>query len=313
VQQKAIGFDDVCIRPKFTELRSRADVDPSSLLGNLRLPVPIISANMESVTEAKMALAMNEAGAVGALHRFKSIKASVAMYNKSPIWTFVSVGTKVEDRLRAKALYDAGARNFIIDVAHGAQIQVVEQAVFMKENLPEIYLMVGNFATQDTISTFVKKCGKVRPDSFKVGIGPGLACTTKTKTGVGLPQLSAILDCVKSGYPIIADGGCRVPADIVKCLGAGAVAVMVGAMLAATDESPTNIYKGSSIIKDKSGKRTSEGVSIKLEPKGSVVDIIKDIEGGIRSAMTYTDSKDLSEFKNKCEFLLVDTGAVVRK
>ncbi|HXB10757.1 MAG TPA: IMP dehydrogenase, partial [Bacteroidia bacterium] len=152
-----------------------------------------------------------------------------------------SVGLGVKELERAEALYAAEAAYLILDVAHGAQMQVVQQYKQLKELLPSVNLIVGNFATYNSIQTFSQHLG-YKPDMVKIGIGPGSACTTRVKTGVGYPQLTALLDCGRMGIPMIADGGCREIGDIAKALACKHVEmVMIGGMLAGTDETPGEV------------------------------------------------------------------------
>lgn len=314
-RQTAQGFEHVQILPRFTTIKSRKDVDPSSMLGGLKLALPVISSNMATVTEYKMANAMNDLGAVGALHRFMSVAENVKQFKKCNQATFISLGVADSELERFEALYDASARYFIIDVAHGAQQQVVDFTKKIRELKDDFYLMVGNFATAETIKEFASRAGKFQPDSFKVGLGSGAVCSTKTKTGVHVPQLSAVMDAAQSGKIIISDGGVRTPSDVVKALAAGAHAVMIGGLFAATTESPGKtitrkgqkykVHHGSAFLESWSGFKTSEGIKTELPYKGSVVPILKDIEGGLRSAMTYIDARNLTELREKATFIEV--------
>lgn len=338
---KAITFDDVLIKPKFSSIGSRKDVDLTTNLGDNSLSLPVLSANMSTITEGKMALAMGEAGGLGILHRFCSIEDNILMFaaaSNSKTGVGVSVGLSDEEKLRAESLIDAGAEIICIDVAHGAQMAVVEQVRWLREKYKDnLYIIVGNFATPHSIQGFESHLGISKcPNIYKVGIGPGSACTTRLKTGCGVPQLSAILSTAKE-YNIIADGGMKTPGDIAKALAAGAKAVMIGGMISGTNETPGEVienppphkiidgkmyayttnpnlpskykmYKGSAANGYGNGWKTSEGVEMVVECKGEVDRILKDIEGGLRSALTYTGSKNLEEFKDNAEFILVSNS-----
>lgn len=313
-------FDDVLIKPRFSELNSRRDVS----LRSFDLELPIISANMDTVTGPAMATAMWKAGGVGALHRFCSIEKNLDMYLNSPQETFCSIGLGDDEKSRARTLAEAGCFNFILDVAHGAQQQVVDQAKWLKDYY-NINLIVGNFATPESIQEFQKRLGSHQV-TYKVGIGPGAACTTRIKTGVGVPQFSAIYECSLAG-PIIADGGIRTPGDVAKALAAGAQAVMVGRLLAGTLEAEgtyyddgtgvpkVKVYRGSASKEsyDAQGKNsdwiTAEGASGLIPITGSVSDVLKDISGGLRSALTYVGASDIVDFRRKVEFIKVTTNA----
>lgn len=324
--KKALTFDDVLIKPCFSNIKSRRDVDISTQLGSLSLDIPVISSNMETVTETMMSVAMQTHGGIGVLHRFCSIEDNISMvkeihsFNRQVIGS-VGIGDAEKDRALDLMLYT----NYLcIDVAHGGQIGVVKQYDWLREKLYEKYgenylIIIGNFATKQSIDDFLyhsKYNSFSNNTAIKVGIGPGSACTTRVKTGCGYPQLSAIIDCVqaKTSPKIIADGGMRSPGDIAKALAAGAHAVMLGGMFSGTLESPGEIkinengqkykiYRGSAAGGYASGYKTSEGIEFKVKFKGSVIPILKDIEGGLRSAFTYVGAHSISEFQDYAEFV----------
>jgi IMP dehydrogenase len=342
-------FDDVLIEPKFNTVSSRKDVNLSSWVG-ANLTLPIMSANMDTITGPKMAIAMRKAGGIGVLHRFSSTEKRLEDFKlakNEDCDVFVSIGVGDNELDVAKLLYEHGARLFCIDVAHGASQSVVDQLINIKTQLPMAFVMVGNFASVVSLSDFLTKAYPVKPDAIKIGIGPGSMCTTRIKTGCGVPQLSAIIEISEylnqfaPTVKIIADGGLKTSGDIAKALGAGADAVMLGGMLAATDESngetvyekyhemcdysqmPPKVitkvgygnmfkkYRGSASKesygvqnKDESW-RAAEGESTLLPVKGSVINILNDIAGGLRSAFTYVGAKDLHTFKTNVTFIKV--------
>lgn len=333
---KLITFDDVLIAPKFSFLRSRKDVDTSTMLGHMTLSLPIISANMDTITGPNMAYAMTRAGGIGCLHRFSSVEQNVCDFlqvsiHKQPV--IVSIGLGENELVRAKALYEEGADMYCLDVAHGAQISVVEQYHALKELLPNSYIIVGNFAHRDSTDMFAKQLG-YWPDAIKIGVGPGSACTTRVKTGVGIPQLSAVRSHASVPCQVIADGGCRFPNDIVKCLAAGATAVMLGGMLAGTEETPPVVnyftpydwdrktalehfgvsYRGSASKESYAAQGkdqsyiTAEGESFTVPYKGPVAAVLADIEGGLRSAMTYVGAHNLQELRENSEFVEISSA-----
>jgi IMP dehydrogenase len=339
--RELLTFDDVLIVPKFSHLESRSQVNLSTNIRALQFSLPVISANMDTVTGPRLAQAMIQNGAQACLHRFGTIDQTIQDFlatkgyeNKDP--AMVSIGLGPMELERAKALFDVGAHTFVIDVAHGAQISVVKQVKALRELLGRhVNLVVGNFASGASVETFIHYVG-MDVDAFKVGIGPGSACTTRIKTGVGYPQLSAIMDItrtlIQTGIPVIADGGIKKPGDIAKAIGAGASMVMLGGMLAGTEETPGELvmkgeggdwnvskwkkYRGSASLESyqaqgKEAKhRAAEGESFLVPYKGTVADVLQDIEGGLRSAMTYVGARNLDEFKRQCEFVRVSSSTI---
>lgn len=319
---KHLTFDDILILPQFSTIKSRKDVNISSkLCENLTLNIPIISANMNTITEDTMANKMFELGGLGILHRFCTIEENIKMVqncNKALAKTGVSIGLGNAEKERAEALYFTGARIFCIDVAHGAQLEVVNQTKWLREKYGNnIQLIVGNFATNESIETFDSYLDK-KPDVYKIGIGPGSVCSTRIKTGIGVPQLHAIREC-SINRNTIADGGIRSPGDVVKALAMGAKAVMIGKLIAGTDETPGEIrpyqtyknYKGSASENYGNGWKTSEGIETTVLAKGPVEPIIKDIEGGIRSGMTYTNSRNLDELRKNAKFIEISEASKI--
>lgn len=334
--KEALTFNDVNIVPAFSDIDSRSDVDLSSL----GMKLPVIAANMDTVTNWIMARTMLDSGAQACLHRFGTIEQTLQMFSNSYSTKLsdrsrpmVSIGLGDMELERAQALFDAGAETFIIDVAHGAQQSVLNQARLLRQIINgNGTIVVGNFASGKSLEQFK---GNNLIEGVKVGIGPGAACTTRMKTGVGVPQFTAIQDVVEAlkgtGIAIIGDGGLKTPGDIAKALGAGAHAVMVGSMLAGTTETPgeviypegpgpqcpVKIYRGSASLESyasqgKTGTyRTAEGESYTVPYKGSVVDILQDIEGGLRSAFTYVGARNLKEFHEKVEFVRVTHSGYV--
>lgn len=311
-----ITFDDVLIQPRFSTISSRKDVDLSTVLSpHLKLSLPVISANMASITEKAMAEALSAHGGLGILHRFSEIDENVALFKEISVPVGVSIGITEGERARANALIEAGAQIICIDVAHGAQQGVVDQVTWLRRNHENLLIIAGNFGNGASIAEFNAAFERTedQPDLYKVGIGPGSACTTRIKTGAGVPQLTAIADChhVVPGK-IIADGGLRYPGDIAKALMQGAVAVMVGGMLAGTDEAASHThYAGSASGHYGSGWKTSEGEAFDVTEKGPVSPILKDIEGGLRSALTYVGARNLKQFREKGQFIRISPATVM--
>lgn len=346
--RKGYSFDDVLLVPRYNDIPSRKNVDTSVKFGGLNLSIPILSANMDTITGHDMARIMSDLGGLGVLHRFCSIEDNRRLYHqvvggcnvKTPKETVVSLGVN-ENLDRFDALYDAGAHYFCVDVAHG-HTKAIGKFVKLLKQSKDIFVIAGNVCTHAG-ADYLASCGA---DAIKVGIGPGSVCTTRVKTGCGVPQLSAIMDCAKVDRLIIADGGIKTPGDAVKALAAGAHIVMLGGMLAGCDETPGDIIpKGSPIRKpiivdgmiasqeistgplkifrgmaskeaqedffgSQAEWKASEGVQIKVRAKGPVKDVIADLMGGIRSGMTYMGAKDLSALRRNAEFIEVTPNGI---
>ena len=330
---KSLAFDDVLILPKFSMIESRSLVNLNNTLHDLNLTLPIISSNMDTVTESSMAKTLAKSGAVGALHRFTSVENNVQMFQASECNPIVSIGVGEDEFKRAVALVEAGATKVLIDVAHGASIQTVKQYDRLRVTYPSLFIIVGNFATYESYGQFLShSTSGFPPDALKIGIGGGSRCQTRIVTGAGLPTLASLLDFrAKTKVKLIADGGIKNSGDIAKALAAGADYVMLGSLLSGTYETPgeiitqreegngtlssVKVYRGSASREsyEAQGKtadhRTPEGETTLVSYKGSVVDVLKTLEGGLRSALSYVGANGLQEFKEKAQLVEVSTSA----
>jgi IMP dehydrogenase len=228
--------------------------------------------------------------------------------------TFVSIGVNKDNKERTKALYSAGARFFIIDIAHGHSRMMKEAIDWLRTTYSDVIVMSGNVATFEGVIDLYKAGAQI----VKVGIGPGNVCLTKNVTGVTRPQFSAIMDCAKAkdvcGVKLVADGGITEIGDIVKALGAGADAVMCGRLFANCEETcgPTmngkKVYRGmasvDSMKKIRDGSLpTPEGRSIIIdEPMTTVEEVVSHIKGGLQSAFSYCNATNLKEFRKNVTF-----------
>lgn len=325
--QPAYTFDDVLIVPKFSNIKSRADVSLETNIGRYtKLALPVISANMDTITGHNMCIAMHQAGGIGCLHRFMSIEenciiAESLINQKINFWASIGIDKNSVDR--HNELVKLGVKTFVIDVAHAAQQQVAEFVCYISNINLDIDYIVGNFIDilpfiQSTVS--ISDGTKLKPANvvgYKIGIGPGSVCETRTVTGCGYPQLSALMNNSPDRYPIIADGGCKTTGDIAKALATGAKAVMIGGMLAGTDacERPGE-FRGSashSSYKDQgkeANHRAAEGSSHSITPMGETSVLLQQINGGLRSALTYCGAVNLEEFRKKAEFVVVTANGV---
>lgn len=267
-----------------------------------------------------MANFMGSKGAAGALHRFCSVDENVEMFKKCEHTTFVSVGCSERDLERVEALRDAGASYFCVDVAHAHARYVGRSLKKIRDLIGDsACLMAGNVATYAG-ADFLASCGA---DILKVGIGGGSVCTTRIKTGFGVPTLSSVLSCSRVDRSLVADGGIRAPGDIVKALAFGADYVMIGGILAGTQPTPGdfktddagNKYKEYRGMASREAQedfmgvmgdwKTAEGVATRVPYREDHEEIIADIVGGLRSGLTYGGAENIRELQRKRDYVLV--------
>jgi IMP dehydrogenase len=319
--REAFTFDDVLLVPAYNHYESRQHVELSvtDRSGKLSLQLPVMTANMDTITESAMANFIGGKGGIGVLHRMMSIDRNVAEFRRCRNTVFVSVGCADEELGRAEALRDAGATHFVVDVAHGHARYVGKTLKNLRQLLPDACLMAGNVATYAGADYLAS----VGADIVKVGIGPGSVCTTRLKTGHGVPQLTAIQDCARCDRSIVADGGLRHPGDIVKALAFGADFVMIGGMLAGTRPTPgkkvkdrkggwVKAYRGMAsreVAEEHHGGiaewKTSEGVSVTVPYRDDEEAIVADLVGGLRSGLTYAGSRTIRELQRKLNYVVI--------
>lgn len=318
---QAITFDDVLLVPSYNHHESRRVVDTTSTdrLAKLILELPVISSNMDTITESKMANFMSSKGAMGALHRFMTVEDNIKEFKKCTGKTFVSIGCTTAELERAEALRDAGADYFCVDVAHAHAKYVGKTLKGLRHLLKDRCIMAGNVATYAG-ADYLASCGA---DIIKAGIGGGSVCSTRIKTGFGVPMLTCIQDCARSDRSIVADGGIKTSGDIVKALAFGADFVMIGGMLAGTAPTPGEVIekKDGTKVKQYRGMaskeaqedflgqmhewKTAEGVATEVAFKENPDAIIADIVGGLRSGLTYAGADTISELQRKLNYIVV--------
>ena len=332
--RKALSYDDVLLIPQYSDIRSRSEVNLEANLGNgLILSTPIFASPMDTISEAPMAAALGEIGGSAIIHRYNTIQEQSRMISlayeisnvrqKDKLIVGAAVGISDDYVLRARMALQAGASFICVDVAHGHHIMMKEALSALRDNFGnELHIMAGNVATLEGVNCLADWGA----DSVRCNIGGGSICSTRIVTGHGVPTLQSVMECAKSSYDakIIADGGIKTSGDIVKALAAGADFVMIGSMLAGTKESPGDVratlngekfkeYRGMAskeAQRDWRGKSsTPEGVATMVPYKGSVNAILADIEGGIRSGLSYTGARSISELQAKAEFILQSSAA----
>ncbi|HEY1079191.1 MAG TPA: IMP dehydrogenase [Bdellovibrio sp.] len=325
---RGLTFDDVLLTPARSDIRSRRDPQlTSKLTKKISLETPIISANMDTITEYDMAFAMNQLGGLGILHRFITTEEQAVQARRlkeaGVQHVSASVGVGEEFKSRAKLLIDAGVNIITIDIAHGHSIQMMETLKWLKDQYPQVEIIAGNLATPDAARDLIE----AGADAIKVGIGPGSMCTTRIITGCGVPQLTAIALSAEIadsyGVPVIADGGIRTSGDMVKAFAAGASTIMLGSMLSGTIETPGEIKNGKKQYRGMASRAAQdswrggvpqgmapEGESTQVNVKGHVKDVILEVTGGIRSGMSYVNATTIAEIREKALFIEMSANGV---
>ena len=312
--REALTYDDVLLVPRYSDIKSRQEVYTTSVLDpTLALELPIISSPMDTVTESEMAHTMDFAGGLGIIHRYNSITEQAGMVAEvvnDNAKVGGAVGVSGDYFERAQALVENGANVICIDVAHGHHILMKEALGTLKRSFDwSVHIMAGNVATLEGINDLAQWGA----DSVRCNIGGGSICSTRIQTGHGMPGLQTIFDCARSEHDIkiIADGGIRTSGDIVNALAAGADFVMLGSLLAGTDEAPGEVVRTAQGLKkryrgmaskdaqmDWRGKFSSnEGVSTFVGYKGPVGAILDDLRRGILSGLSYSGCRTISELQ----------------
>ena len=351
--QYSITFDDVLLSPGYSTIKPK-DVNTSMCIGDIKLQIPIISAAMDTVTESKMAINLALNGGLGVIHRNMSIekqakevrnahkkKFDIKIFNqatfnkKGEIAVGAAIGVENNAYLRLQELIKSNVDIIFIDVAHAHTKTTIDFIKKAKKILKKIPLVVGNIATKEAAKDLIK----AGVDVIKVGIGPGSICTTRIIAGIGVPQISAILEIKKAlaggDINIIADGGIRFSGDIAKAIAAGADSVMLGSLFAGTEEAPGKVelfqgrsfktYRGMGSIgamteRDdanrylqedvETDKLVPEGIEGRVPYKGLVINVINQLIGGVRQSMGYIGCKSIKDMQNNSQFVEITNAGM---
>ena len=325
-QKYNLSYDDVLLQPQYSDIRSRSEIDISTdLTKGVKLSLPIFASPMDTISEAAMANALGVCGGSAIIHRYNSIEEQAAHVSKTQAaHVGAAIGVSGDFLERAKEVVDQGANFICVDVAHGHHIMMQEALEKLRALLgDDCHIMAGNVATLEGINDL----SDWGADSVRCNIGGGSICSTRIQTGHGMPGLQTIFECAKTDrdVKIIADGGIKNSGDIVKALAAGADAIMIGSLLAGTTESPGNLIKDGNGVTWKEyrgmaskeaqmswrGKYSSfEGVTSKVPYRGSVKQILRDIQKGIRSGFSYSGARNLQQLQTKAKFLTQTTSGL---
>lgn len=350
VRETGLSYDDILLLPGYTDFK-RPDVDLTTRLHkNITLKLPVISAPMDTVTEDEMAIELAQSGGLGIIHRnltvvkqvllVKKVKTTAAkpdasIDNKGRLLVGAAVGAGADLEERMEGLDKAEVDLVVVDSGHGNSKFIVDAVKFIKKNYPHIPIMAGNVATYEGTKMLIK----AGADMIRVGMGPGSICTTRIITGMGVPQLTAVIQAVKAAdnkVTVIADGGIRQMGDMAKALAFGAKAVMLGSLLARFEESPGKSvvingkkykqYRGMGSIsamrkggaerygqsKDTEEKKLiAEGVEGLVEHKGNVSDYLYQVTGSLRSSLYYIGVKTLPEFFQKTRAIKITQASLI--
>jgi GMP reductase len=330
-----LDYSDVLFRPKRSTMGSRSEVDLKRTYTfrnsqQTYTGIPIMAANMDGVGTFDMSLALAKQGLFTCLAKSYQPADIHEWLNtseyKDDLVKAIAVSTGITDvdseRIEATLKFSRSIKYVCIDVANGYSEKFLDYVARFRDRFPHVTIIAGNVVTPDVTEELILRGA----DIIKVGIGPGSVCTTRIKTGVGYPQLSAVIECADAahglGGHIIADGGCTCPGDVAKAFGAGADFVMLGGMLAGCDEGGGEIDSddntvsfygmSSTAAQDKHGGRksyrASEGRVVKIPYRGAVAPVVQDILGGVRSTCTYVGAKSLKELSKRTTFIQVNNG-----
>ncbi|MFZ9927468.1 MAG: IMP dehydrogenase [Candidatus Nanopelagicaceae bacterium] len=344
VAMLGLTYDDVLLLPDASEVVP-SEVDTKSFLTRkIQLDIPLVSAAMDTVTESKMAIAMAKLGGIGIIHRNLPIAQQVThakLVKGAGLRVGAAVGVGDDGFERASSLIEVGVDVVVVDTAHGHHRAVLEAIERIKNKYPNQEIIGGNVATRAGAQALIN----AGADAVKIGVGPGSICTTRVIAGVGVPQVTAIMEaakaCKKADVPLIADGGLQYSGDIAKAIVSGADTVMLGSLLAGCDESPGELlklngekfkrYRGmgslgamqtrgesKSYSKDRymqddvlsEDKLVPEGIEGKVAYRGEVATVVHQLVGGLRSGMGYAGAPDISTLQRRGRLIQITSAGL---
>ena len=338
--KEGLTFDDVLLIPARSDILPTQVSTETRLTAQIRLDIPILSAAMDTVTDARLAIALGRLGGLGVIHRNLTVieqAEEVRRAKDADVLVGAAVGVAGDADERAAALVGAGVDVIVVDTAHGHSAAVVRMVEKVKAR-HRVEVIAGNVATAEGTEELIA----AGADCVKVGMGPGAICTTRIVAGAGMPQITAVFDCAEAAdrhsIPICADGGIQHSGDIGKAIGAGAWTVMLGGLLAGVDESPGDVveidgsafksYRGMGSLgamearrsRDRYGqsdvgefsKLVPEGVEGRVRAQGPLAAVIHQLVGGLRAGMGYVGASSIDELRSKARFVRI-SGAGLRE
>jgi IMP dehydrogenase len=351
VLKEAYTFDDVLLVPAYSEIVPAHVSLKTHLCEGLELNIPLVSAAMDTVTETAMAIALAKNGGLGFIHKNLSVEAQADMVRRvkhemhaqkeaavdaqGRLLCGAAVGVSEDTLERVQALVDVGVDVVAVDSAHGHSKGVIDTLKRIRKAHPNLKLVGGNIVSADAAAALIEAGANV----LKVGVGPGSICTTRVISGVGVPQISAVMDVVAVAKPlgvgVIADGGIKFSGDIVKALAAGADVVMLGGLLAGTEETPGDVLevygqkvksyvgmgslsamqRGSSDRYFQGGQKelkklVPEGIEATVPYKGPMADVVYQMMGGLRSGMGYCGCETIEALQTKAQFVKITNAGL---